>query len=438
MKRKKAAIITFGCQMNKYDSEVIEGVLDDEGYEATGKLAEADFILINTCSIRDKAEQKLYSQLGRLKELKSANPELLIAVSGCVAQVQGSAIVDRAPYVDIVFGTRNIQRLSSLLAEHRLNGASVADVTPTLPEDADYDLPVKRTSDLQAWVTVMTGCDHRCTFCVVPMTRGPENSLPSAEIIRQVRQLAAEGYKEVTLLGQTVNSYKADIDFPNLLGAVNEVDGIARIRFITSHPKDVSAQLIEQMATLPKVCEHLHLPVQAGSDRILEAMARGYTAEHYRATVAALRKAMPDLSLTSDVIVAFPGETEEDFHATLELLEAVKFDSIFLFKYSPRPGTQAAEMANQIPKEVTQERFQRALDLQASISKRRNESLVGRTVEVLVEGESKRDATMLTGRTPSNKLVHFPVKTGLAVGDLAEITITRAKLHSLEGELALN
>jgi tRNA-2-methylthio-N6-dimethylallyladenosine synthase len=265
------------------------------------------------------------------------------------------------------------------------------------------------------------------------MTRGPEVSKPSQEILSEVRKLAAEGYKEVTLLGQTVNSYRADIDFPELLGAVSEVEGIRRVRFITSHPKDVTVELIERMAALPKVCEHLHLPVQTGSDRVLEAMDRGYTAEEYKATVEALREAMPDIGLSSDVIVGFPGETEEDFQQTLELLETVDFDSIFLFKYSPRPDTPASDMPDQIPEEVKQNRFQKTLDLQARISQRRNERLLGSVVEVLVEGTSKKDPSKLTGRTGSNKLVHFPDEIGLSVGELAGITITEAKLHTLEG-----
>lgn len=433
MNRKKAVVITFGCQMNKYDSEVITGLLDEEGYATTSKLAEADLVLLNTCSIRAKAEQKMYSQLGHLKRLKAERPELMIGVCGCVAQRQGVAILERAPFVDLVFGTQNIGKLPKLLAKRGLTGASVADVTPAPPEEGDYDLPIKRTSELQAWVTIMTGCDHKCTFCVVPLTRGPERSLPSGEILREVRQLAAEGYREVTLLGQTVNSYRADIAFPELLATLDAVDGLERIRFITSHPKDVSAELIEAMARLPKVCEHLHLPVQAGNNRVLKAMERGYTAEQYEAKVKALKEAMPDIGLSSDIIVGFPGETEEEFRQTLELLEAVEFDSIFLFKYSPRPETPASGMPDQLPEEVKQERFQRTLDLQARISQRRNESLIGRRVEVLVEGQSKKNPEMLTGRTPSNKLVHFPGEAGLSFGFLADITITQAKLHTLEG-----
>ncbi len=433
MKRKKAAVVTFGCQMNKYDSEVISGLLDREGYAQAASMEEADLILLNTCSIRAKAEQKMYSQLGHLKRLKADRPDLMIGVCGCVAQREGQTILERAPYVDLVFGTQNITRLPQLLSERRLSGVSVADVTPAPPGEEDYDLPIKRTSDLQAWVTIMTGCDHRCAFCVVPMTRGPERSRPSREILHEVRKLAAEGYKEVTLLGQTVNSYHADIGFPELLSLIDGIDGIERIRFVTSHPKDVTAELVEQMATLPKVCNHLHLPVQAGSDRVLEAMARGYTAAEYRSTVEALRRAMPELALSSDIIVGFPGESDEDFHQTLELLEAVEFDSIFLFKYSPRPETPAAEMPSQVPEDVKQHRFQQTLDLQARISQRRNESLLGRTVEVLVEGPSKKDSTKLTGRTSSNKLVHFPAEPALASGSLAEILITQAKLHTLEG-----
>lgn len=433
MSRKKAAVLTFGCQMNKYDSEVIAGLLDQEGFAATSKLAEADLVLLNTCSIRAKAEQKMYSQLGHLKRLKAERPELMIGVCGCVAQRQGEAILERAPFVDLVFGTQNIGRLPELIAKGGLTGTSVADVTPAPPEEADYDLPIKRTSELQAWVTIMTGCDHKCTFCVVPLTRGPERSRPSGEILREARQLAAEGYKEVTLLGQTVNSYSADIGFPDLLAALDAVDGLERIRFITSHPKDVSAELIEAMAALPKVCEHLHLPVQAGSNRVLEAMERGYTAEEYASKVKALKEAMPGIGLSSDIIVGFPGETEGEFRQTLELLEAVEFDSIFLFKYSPRPETPASGMPGQIPEEVKQERFQRTLELQALISQRRNESLLGRSVEVLVEGPSKKNPENLTGRTRSNKLVHFPAEPGLSVGSLAHISITQAKLHTLEG-----
>lgn len=433
MTRKKAAILTFGCQMNKYDSEVISGLLDGEGYASTDDLSEADLILVNTCSIRAKAEQKLYSQLGQLKKLKAERPDLMIGVCGCVAQREGEAILERAPYVDLVFGARNITRMPSLLAERSLRGVSVADVTPAPPDEADYDLPIKRTSELQAWVTIMTGCDHKCTFCVVPMTRGPEYSRLSGVVLGEIRQLAREGYKEVTLLGQTVNSYRADIGFPELLGAINGVDGIERIRFITSHPKDVSRELIERMAALPKVCEHLHLPVQAGSDRVLEAMARGYTSDYYKATARALREAMPGMGLSSDIIVGFPGESEEDFGRTLELLEEVEFDSIFLFKYSPRPETPASRMPRQVPEEVKQRRFQEVLGLQARVSQKRNEALLGRAEEVLVESVSKKDPDKLTGRTRSNKIVHFPRDEGISIGGLADIVITEAKLHTLEG-----
>lgn len=439
MPSKNLALLTYGCQMNEYDSEKIGGILQGEGYQLTDNLEEAQLILVNTCCIREKAEQKFYSQLGRLAGLKKKNPSLAIGVGGCIAQREGKRIFERAPQVDLVFGTQNISSLPELLRQLRQGKGKVADVTQG--KVVEVSSPhIRRESTVKAWVTIMQGCNNFCSFCVVPYTRGPERSVPGEMILDEIRGLAHQGYKEVTLLGQNVNAYGKDLAgegaFPALLSRVNDLDGIERIRFTTSHPKDLSEELMGAMARLAKVCEHIHLPVQAGSDSVLDRMNRRYTGEEYRAKIARLRALLPSMGISTDVIVGFPGESQEDYARTRELIEEVQYDSLFLFKYSARPETVAATLSDQVPEEVKQERFEEILALQKGITLRKNQELEGKRVEVLVEGASKKDPAKLTGRTRTHKIVNFRGPEGL-VGHLVELEVIQGKLYSLEGRLAV-
>ncbi|GIX48254.1 MAG: tRNA-2-methylthio-N(6)-dimethylallyladenosine synthase [Candidatus Tectimicrobiota bacterium] len=440
MTPKKLAIVTYGCQMNKYDSERIAGLLQQAGYTLTADVRQAHLVLLNTCSVREKADQKFYSELGRLKRLKTRRPELLIGVCGCIPQRARDEILQRAPYVDLVFGTLNLSRVVELVRQVEETREPVLEITDEVLDDDLGVLPVARDSRVTAFVSVMQGCNKHCSFCVVPATRGPQVSRPLPVVLEEVRRLAEAGYREVTLLGQNVNAYGKDlrprrVDFADLLAAVNAVDGIARIRFVTSHPLDFTPRLIAAMAELDKVCEYLHLPFQAGSNRILKLMRRGYTAEAYRELIAQIREAVPDIALSTDVIVGFPGETEEDFLETRRMLELVRFDSIFLFKYSPRPGTLAPQLPNPVPEAVKQRRFEGLLNMQKRIALAANLPYEGRTVEVLVEGPSKKDPAKLTGRTRTNKIVNFAGDARL-IGELVPVRITRAGLYALEGELA--
>jgi tRNA-2-methylthio-N6-dimethylallyladenosine synthase len=439
MAMKKLAIVTYGCQMNKYDSERIVGLLQQADYELTEDVRQANLVLLNTCSIREKADQKFYSELGRLKRLKQHRPTMLIGVCGCIPQRARGEILQRAPYVDLVFGTLNVSRVLELVQQVEEHRAPVIEITDKVLDDDLGALPVSRDSRVTAFVSVMHGCNKRCSFCVVPNTRGPQVSRPLPIILDEVRQLAQAGYREVTLLGQNVNAYGVDfrprsVDFADLLAAVNAIDGIERIRFVTSHPLDFTQHLVEAMAELDKVCEALHLPFQAGSDRILKAMRRGYTAAEYRDLIARLREAVPDIALSTDVIVGFPGETEEDFLATRRMLELVRFDSIFLFNYSERPGTVAPNLPDQVPHDVKQRRFDGLMNMQKRIALAANLPYEGQIVEVLVEGPSKKDAHKLTGRTRTNKIVNFPGPPAL-IGSFIPVRVTRAGLYALDGEM---
>lgn len=438
MSKKNLVLLTYGCQMNEYDSEKIGGILQGEGYQLTDDLEDAQLILVNTCCIREKAEQKFYSQLGRLAGLKKKNPSLAIGVGGCIAQREGKRIFERAPQVDLVFGTQNISSLPQLLHQLQQGKGKVADVAQVKGELVSGH--IRRESTVKAWVTIMQGCNNFCSFCVVPYTRGPERSVPGDKILDEIRDLAHQGYQEVTLLGQNVNAYGKDLGgeatFPALLSQINALDGIERIRFITSHPKDLSEELMDAMARLAKVCEHIHLPVQAGSDRILNRMNRRYTAEEYRAKIARLRALIPGIGISTDVIVGFPGESQEDYARTRELIEEVQYDSLFLFKYSARPETVAATLSDRVPEEVKQERFEEILARQKGITLRRNQELEGKRVEVLVEGASKKDPAKLTGRTRPNKIVNFHGPEDL-VGHLVELEVVQGKRYSLEGRLAV-
>src|SRR5919109_4826915 len=366
MEPKRAAVITYGCQMNKYESERMAGILVGLGYEITGQPRDADLILLNTCSVRDKAEHKVYSQLGQLKWLKRENPDLIVGVCGCVAQQEGERILQRVPHVDLVFGPQNIPRLPSLLAQVQCRRQQLSDLADN-PMWDEQRFPIRRESAFQAWVTVMQGCDKFCTFCVVPYTRGREQSRPTVAICREVQSLAEQGYQEVTLLGQNIDSYgkrsPEGKDLADLLEMIQPIAGIRRIRFITSHPRDFTEKLMRTVATLEKVCEYIHLPVQSGANSVLKRMHRGYTQAEYLATVERLRALVPDVAISTDIIVGFPGETDEDFEQTRRLVETVEFDAAYLFKYSPRPGTKAATFADQVPEDVKTERFNALLGI---------------------------------------------------------------------------
>ena len=433
---KSFHIITFGCQMNEHDSERMAGILKGQEYVQTNDAATADVIILNTCSIREKAEHKFYSELGRLRSLKQERPDLTIAVAGCIAQQAGKSILSRAPYVDMIFGPSDVARVSELprLANTWSN--------PLVEVDGDPDyhrkqIPTLRTDRLKAWVSIMYGCDNYCTYCIVPYLRGRERSRPSADVVSEVRELAEQGFKEVTLLGQNVNSYGKggddSVDFPGLLALVNDVPGIERVRFVTSHPRDLSAELIVALRELPKVCESLHLPVQSGADPVLAAMNRKYTRADYLDRIKRLRAAVPQITLTSDIIVGFPGETEQDFSQTLQMLRDVEYDSVFAFKYSKRPGTAALKLPDHVPADVKETRLAQVLDLQKEISCKKNAAAVGMTFEVLVDGHSRKGGK-LTGRTRGNKAVNFDGQESL-IGMLVMVRITGSGDSSLSGEI---
>ena len=434
----KLHLITYGCQMNEYDSERVAGLLRERQYELTDDAREADVILVNTCAIREKAEDKVYSKLGELKQLKSARPELVIGVMGCMAQLQQAEVRRRAPSVDLVFGSPAIARVGELVERARRERRPVLDTAEAplvkitaKPAGADR---------LKAFVTVMEGCEKHCTFCVVPRTRGRERSHTPAAIVAEIEGLVAEGCREVTLLGQTVNAYGRDLtpptDLAELFHRVNDVEGLARIRFTTSNPYNLTPQLIRAMREVPKVCEWFHLPLQSGSDRILERMNRGYTRARYLELVEALREAEPAMAFSTDIIVGFPGETDEDFEATVEMLERVGYDNVFVFRYSRRPGTPAAAMPDQIPEAVKAARNGRLLEVVQRVTAARSGLLAGRTMEVLVDGTSRKSPGELAGRTRCNRVVNFDGQGRVAVGDVIHVLVTDVLPHSLRGALA--
>ncbi|HEX7217601.1 MAG TPA: tRNA (N6-isopentenyl adenosine(37)-C2)-methylthiotransferase MiaB [Burkholderiales bacterium] len=431
---KKLYLRTFGCQMNEYDSDKIAAVMRAaEGLEPTADPADADLIVFNTCSVREKAQEKVFADLGRVKHLKRERPGVMIAVGGCVASQEGPAIVERAPYVDVVFGPQTLHRLPELLARRRASGAAQVDVS--FPEIEKFDrLPPARVEGAAAFVSIMEGCSKYCSFCVVPYTRGEEVSRPFEDV---VAEMAALGAKEVTLLGQNVNAWRGTIegaaaDFAELLRYVHELP-VERIRYTTSHPREFTQRLIDAHRDLPKLAPHVHLPVQSGSDRVLAAMKRGYTALEYRSIVRRLRAARPDVSLSSDFIVGFPGETEADFQATLRLARELGFDASFTFVYSPRPGTPAAEMADETSREEKIERLQRLQAQLESQARAFGEAMLGSTQRVLVEGFSRKLDTELQGRTAHNRVVNFPGAPSL-INTYVDLRITAALPHSLRGE----
>lgn len=441
---KKLYIRTFGCQMNEYDSDKMADVLGmAEELTKTDNPEEADVILFNTCSVREKAQEKVFHDLGRVKHLKQTNPNLIIGVGGCVASQEGEAIIARAPYVDVVFGPQTLHRLPELIAQRRDTGKSQVDIS--FPENEKFDsLPPARVEGASAFVSIMEGCSKFCTYCIVPYTRGDEIYRPLGDVLAEVAGLAAQGVKEVTLLGQNVNAWRGPVepgssdmaDFAFLLECVHDIPGIERIRYTTSHPREMTQRVFDAYAKLPKLVSHLHLPVQSGSDRVLAAMKRGYTVLEYKSVVRKLRAARPDLSLSTDFIVGFPGETEADFEATMKLIEELGFDASFSFVYSPRPGTPAAEMADDTPQEVKLARLarlQKRIDEMASAI---SQSMVGSVQRVLVEGPSKKDPWELAARTDNNRIVNFKGNPR-QIGHFINVRITSALPHSLRGEVEI-
>jgi len=437
---KKLYIKTWGCQMNEYDSQKMGDVLDAaNGMTLTDNAEDADVILLNTCSIREKAQEKVFSQLGQWKELKLHKPDLLIGVGGCVASQEGAAIRERAPFVDLVFGPQTLHRLPEMLSEVRVSGKSVVDIS--FPEIEKFDnLPEPRADGVTAFVSIMEGCSKYCTFCVVPYTRGEEVSRPFDDVLTEIAQLAAQGVREVNLLGQNVNSYRgamdngdvADLAF--LIEFVAAIDGIERIRFTTSHPVEFTDRLIEAYRNVPKLASFLHLPVQSGSDRTLAAMKRGHTALEYKSKIRKLREARPDICLSSDFIIGFPGETEADFEATMKLIRDIGFDQSYSFVYSARPGTPAASMDDDTPLEVKKERLQRLQELINSQARAISEAMLGGIERILVEGESTKDASELKGRTENNRVVNFKGDAAL-IGQFVDVRITEVRPNSLRGEV---
>ena len=441
---QKLFIRTFGCQMNEYDSDKMADVLGSAcGVVKTDKAEEADIILFNTCSVREKAQEKVFHELGRVRQLKQLNPNLVIGVGGCVASQEGEAIVARAPYVDIVFGPQTLHRLPELIARRRESGRAAVDVS--FPEIEKFDaLPEATVQGASAFVSVMEGCSKFCTYCIVPYTRGDEVSRPLADVLGEVSRLTLRGVREVNLLGQNVNAYRGNFggeaaggevaDLALLIETIAAMPTIERIRYTTSHPREMTQRLIDLYRTVPKLVSHLHLPVQSGADRVLAAMKRGYTVLEYKSLVRKLRAARPDISLSTDFIVGFPGETEEDFEKTMKLIDEVGFDASFSFIFSPRPGTPAAEMTDDTPTELKTQRLMRLQKRIDELAFAVSERMVGSVQRVLVEGTSKKNEHELAGRSDNNRIVNFAGSPRL-IGSFAEVKITAALPHSLRGEV---
>lgn len=434
---KKYHIITFGCQMNEHDSETIAGMLSEQGMEPVLDKKEADIVIINTCSVRENADKRFFGTLGQLKKKKTENPEFVVGVCGCMMQQQH--IIDtlkmKYPWVDIIFGTHNIHMFPQLLENVINEKQKIMDIWEDGGEIVE-GLPAKRLYRHKAFVNIMYGCNNFCTYCIVPYTRGRERSRRPLDIVNEVRALAADGVREITLLGQNVNSYRGDedTDFAALIYMLNDIEGLERIRFMTSHPKDLSDRLIQAYKDCDKLCKNIHLPVQSGSSSVLKRMNRKYTREDYIELVKKLREAVPDITVTTDIIVGFPGETEEDFRETLELAEQVRYDSAFTFLYSIRKGTPAENFEDQIPEEIKHERFNRLVDTINRISAQKNSEYVGTVQNVLVEGTSKNDIMTYSGRTDGFKLVNFKASEDLT-GKIVPVRITESNTFSLVGEL---
>ncbi len=441
-KKGKYCIFTYGCQMNEHDSEEIAWMLENIGYEHTDNIEDSNLIIYNTCLIRENAELKVYGKLGELKKLKRKRPDIILCLCGCMMQREEirNIILKKYKQVDIIFGVNNIQKLPQLIDTHLQTGKTIVDIEEE-SRQIEESIDAKRKYSYKAFINIMYGCNNFCTYCVVPYTRGREKSREPEDIICEAEKLSKEGCKEITLLGQNVNSYgktlNRDYNFSMLLRNLNDIDGIERIRFMTSHPKDLSDDLILTMAQCDKVCEHLHLPVQSGSNKILKAMNRNYTKEKYLSLVSKIKERIPNIALTTDIIVGFPGETEEDFEGTIDLAKKCKYDSAFTFIYSVREGTKAAEMKNQVPDEIKHKRFQTLLDELYPIFNENNLKYNNKAVEVLVEEISKNNPKMLTGRTRTNKLVHFKGNKDL-IGKLINVKIDTTKTFTMEGHILDN
>jgi tRNA-2-methylthio-N6-dimethylallyladenosine synthase len=430
---KKYCIYTYGCQMNAHDSEKLAGILKASDYTETKEPKEADIIVFNTCSIRQKAEQKFFSQLGKINKLKNKKPGLKITVAGCIAQQEGARILKRAPYVNYIMGPQNIHAMLNIIKD----GAQKLNIEEN-PSITENDFPADRKDRVRALINIMYGCNNFCSYCIVPYTRGREISRTSTAIINEIKKLAEAGFKEVTLLGQNVNSYKSDCAFPELLKRLNEISGIQRIRFLTSHPKDLSDELVFTIKNLDKVCEHLHLPLQSGSTKILGLMNRKYTYDDYIKKIEKLRKEIPEIAITSDIIAAFPQETDEDHKATLSALREIRFDGIYAFKFSPRPGTKAATMQDRVSDTVGSERLSEILEVQENIIIAKNKELEGTIQEVLVETADENNYKIFCGRTRTGKVVNISHDRRIQIGDTVKIKIETASKHSLIGTVNIS
>jgi tRNA-2-methylthio-N6-dimethylallyladenosine synthase len=443
--QKKVFIKTFGCQMNEYDSDKMADVLNaSDGMVQTDTLEDADVVLLNTCSVREKAQEKVFSDLGRLRELKLIKPDLMIGVGGCVASQEGAAIIKRAPYVDLVFGPQTLHRLPDMLHLRKSSGHAQVDIS--FPEIEKFDhLPPAKVDGATAFVSIMEGCSKYCSYCVVPYTRGEEVSRRFEDVLTEIAGLTAQGVKEITLLGQNVNAYRGAMadggiaDFALLIEFVAEIDGIERIRFVTSHPKEFTQRLIDTYAKVPKLVDHLYLPAQHGSDRILAAMKRGYTALEYKSVLRRLREVRPNIAISSDFIVGFPGETDADFEALMKLIDDIGFDNSFSFVFSPRPGTPAANLADDTPYEVKLKRLQRLQAVINDNTKRYSDAMVGTVQRILVEGPSKRDPQEIQGRSENNRVVNFDGGPNAArlIGQMLDIRITQSFAFSLRGDVVV-
>ena len=438
LQKKRAFIGVYGCQMNISDAERMEGQLATLGYERTEDMARADLILLNTCCVRETAEDKVYGKIGEIKHIKRANPALIFGITGCMAQKEGEALIRRAPHIDFVLGTNKVHELKATV--RRLESARRGPVVDVLLGDAPLpeNVPIERTGRLSAWVPIMYGCNNFCTYCIVPYVRGREHSRRPEDVVREVEEAAAQGFKEITLLGQNVNSYGKDhklASFAELLLMVDAVKGVERVRYMTSHPKDLSDAVIDAVRQGRHICPHFHLPVQHGSDRILRAMNRVYRKDAYRSLVERIRAAVPDASLTTDLIVGFPGETEEDFEELLDFLREIRYDAAYTFLYSKRSGTPAATMEAQVEDSVKKERLHRLMEVQNEISLEKNAALQGTVQEVLAEGPSRTDEDVWTGRTGTNKIVLWRKKGHETEGDIVRVRITQPQTWVLKGEL---
>ncbi|MCE1189753.1 MAG: tRNA (N6-isopentenyl adenosine(37)-C2)-methylthiotransferase MiaB [Ignavibacteria bacterium] len=434
MRKNSVFIETYGCQMNLADTEVVMSILVSNGYEIAKELKEADVVLLNTCSVRENAEQRIYGRLGNFKRYKETNPNMVVGILGCMAERLRQDLVEDKKVVDLVVGPDEYRRLPEFI-DKAYGGEKGIGVRLSRVETYDDIMPY-REDGLQAWISVMRGCDKFCTYCVVPFTRGRERSRSLESIVNEIKQLSARGFREVTLLGQNVNSYlDGSNDFADLLAACAEVDPLIRIRYTTSHPQDLSEKLLLTMAAHKNICKYIHLPVQSGSNRILEAMNRTYTIEHYLHIIAMAKEIMPGISFSTDIIAGFPGETWEDHLATLDVMQKVKYDGAFMFKYSPREGTKAFKMEDDVPEEQKTKRLQEIIDLQQKIAAEINQALTGSTDVVLVEGTSKKSDLWWAGRTDSNKVVVFPYREGIKKGDYVTVKVVRSTTATLIGEL---